>query len=139
MLNAYLSFNGTCAEAFRFYERSLGGKIEMLMTHGESPMRDQFPADWHDRVMHVRLTVGHDTLMGGDAPPDRYEAPHGFCLSVSAKTRDEAERLFGELSANGKVTMPFEKTFWSTGFGMAIDRFGIPWMVNTEEAPAAAG
>jgi PhnB protein len=135
MLNTYLSFNGDCAEAFRFYERCLGGKIEMLMTHGESPMKDQFPADWRDRVMHVRLAVGNDTLMGGDAPPDHYQAPHGFCVSISAKKRDEAARIFEELSADGKVTMPFEKTFWSTGFGMAIDRFGIPWMVNTEETP----
>ena len=134
MLNAYLSFNGNCTEAFRFYERCLSGKIEMLMTHGESPMKDQFPPDWRDRVMHVRMTVGNDTLMGGDAPPDRYQAPHGFCVSVSAATRADAERMFNELSANGKITMPFQETFWSSGFGMAIDRFGTPWMVNCEVA-----
>ncbi len=134
MLSAYLNFNGNCAEAFKFYERCLGGTIEMLMTHGESPMKDQFPAEWRDKVMHMRMKVGGDTLMGSDAPPDGYSAPHGMCVSISAPTRPDAERIFNELSADGKITMPFQQTFWSSGFGMAVDRFGIPWMVNCEVA-----
>jgi PhnB protein len=136
MLNAYLNFNGNCAEAFRFYERCLGGKIEMLMTNGETPMKDQFPPEQHGRVMHVRMKVGDDVLMGGDCPPGRYSAPHGMCMSISAPTPADAQRIFNELSADGKIDMPFQKTFWSVGFGMATDRFGIPWMVNCEVAPA---
>lgn len=139
MLNAYLNFDGNCAEAFGFYERCLGGRIEMLMTNGESPMKDQTPPEHRNRVMHVRLRVGNDVLMGSDCPPNQYSAPHGFCVSISAPTRADAERLFNGLSADGKVTMPFQKTFWSEGFGMTIDRFGIPWMVNCEVEPAAAG
>ena len=136
MLNAYLNFNGNCAEAFRFYEKCFGGRIEMLMTNGETPMKDQFPPEQHNRVMHVRLRVGNDVLMGSDAPPDHYAVPHGMCVSISAPTAAEAAHIFNELSANGKITMPFQRTFWSEGFGMATDRFGIPWMVNCEVAPA---
>jgi PhnB protein len=139
MLNAYLNFNGNCAEAFRFYEKCLGGKIEFLQTHGEAPVRDQVPSGWHDRVMHVTMKVGNDTLMGSDAPPDRYAPPNGIYVSVHAATVADAERIFGELSASGEILMPFQKTFWSSGFGMARDRFGIPWMVNCAEAPAVAG
>ena len=134
MVNAYLSFNGNCAEAFRFYERCFGGKIEFLQAYGESPMKDQVPPEWRDKVMHVTMKVGGDGLMGSDAPPDRYEAPRGIYMSVSPPKQADAERIFNELSAGGTVTMPFQKTFWSSGFGMTIDRFGIPWMVNCEQA-----
>src|SRR6266545_1980257 len=91
-------------------DQAIGGRDAQCLS--------QFPPDWRDRVMHVRMTVGNDTLMGGDAPPDHYQAPHGFCVSVSAATRADAERMFNELSANGKITMPFQETFWSSGFGM---------------------
>jgi PhnB protein len=136
MLNAYLNFNGNCAEAFRFYEKCFGGKIEMLMTNGESPIREQTPPEHHNRVMHVRMKVGNDVLMGSDCQPGHYSAPHGMCVSISAPTPVEAQRIFSDLSAGGKITMPFEQTFWSLGFGMATDRYGIPWMVNCEVAPA---
>ena len=137
MFTTYLNFNGTCAEAFRFYERCFGGKIEFIQTFGESPMKDSVPPDQHGFVMHVTLKVGDGTLMGSDAPGDRYEKPQGMYVSVHPKTPAEAERIFDELSKGGSVEMPFQKTFWSSGFGMAVDRFGIPWMVNCEEAPAA--
>jgi len=80
--------------------------------------------------------VDDDTLMGSDAPPGRYQAPQGIYVAVHPKTYAEAERIFNELSAGGSVEMPFQKTFWSPGFGMTRDRFGIPWMVNCETAPA---
>jgi PhnB protein len=133
-LTPYLNFNGQCAEAFKFYERTLGGKIEMMQTHGESPMKDQVPAEWRDKVVHARLVVGNQVLMGSDAPPPHYAAPQGMSISISVKSPAEGERIFKALSDNGKVTMPFQKTFWSPGFGMAVDRFGIPWMVNCEPA-----
>jgi PhnB protein len=135
MFNAYLNFNGNCAEAFRFYERCFGGKIEFLQTFGESPMKDSVQPDQYGLVMHVALKVDGDTLMGSDAPSDRYEAPHGIYVLIAPKTYGDAERIFNELSASGKVEMPFQKTFWSQGFGMTSDRFGIPWMVNCETAP----
>jgi Uncharacterized protein conserved in bacteria len=136
MFTTYLNFKGNCAEAFRFYERCFGGKIEFIQTFGESPMKDSVRPDEYDLVMHVTLKVDGDTLMGSDAPPDRYEAPQGMYVSVHPKTYAEAERIFHDLSDGGTPEMPFQKTFWSAGFGMTRDRFGIPWMVNCEQQPS---
>jgi PhnB protein len=133
-ITAYLVFNGRCEEAFKFYEKSLGGKIQMAMTFGDSPMSDQAPADWRNKIMHARMTVGDTVLMGSDAPPDRYEEPKGFSLSVGTKDPAEAERIFNELAAGGKEQMPLQQTFWAVKFGMLVDRFGIPWMINCEQA-----
>jgi PhnB protein len=136
MFTTYLNFNGDCAKAFRFYERCFGGRIEFLQTFGESPMKDSVQPDQYGLVMHVTLKVEGGTLMGSDATPDRYEAPQGIYVSIAPKTFADGERIFNELSAGGNVEMPFQETFWSVGFGMATDRFGIPWMVNCE-VPAA--
>jgi len=135
-LNPYLIFNGQCEAAFKFYEKCLGGKIEATMTHGDSPMSQQVPEEWRKKIMHARMTVGDVVLMGSDAPPDHYQAPQGFSLSIGAKDPAEAERIFNELAQNGKVQMPLQKTFWAVRFGMVVDRFGIPWMVNCEQAAA---
>ena len=80
------------------------------------------------------MTVGDNVLMASDAPPDHYQQPKGFSVSIQLKDVAEAERIFNALAENGKLTMPFEATFWSPGFGMCVDRFGIPWMVNCERA-----
>jgi PhnB protein len=135
-LSPYLNFNGECAAAFKFYEQCLRGKIVMMQTHGESPMKDQVPPDWHDRVLHARLTVGDRAIMGSDVPPATYATPQGMTVSVSVAAATEAERIFNALSENGKINMPFQKTFWSAGFGMLVDRFGTPWIVNTAEHAA---
>jgi PhnB protein len=133
-LGPYLNFNGRCAEAFKFYEQCLGGKIVMMQTHGESPMKEHVPADWRDKIIHARLVVGNHVLMGSDAPPEHYAAPQGMYVSTSVALPADAERIFNALAENGKVSMPFQTTFWSPGFGMLVDRFGIPWMVNCEPA-----
>jgi PhnB protein len=133
-ISPYLNFKGDCAAAFAFYEKCLGGKIVMMQKHGETPMKDHVPAEWQDKVMHVRLVVGGQALMGSDAPPDRYAPPQGMSVSISIPTPAEAERAFNGLAEGGKVDMPFQKTFWSAGFGMLVDRYGIPWMVNCEQA-----
>ena len=135
-VSPYLNFDGQCAEAFRFYEKTLGGTIVMMQTFGDSPAKDQVPPDWRDKIVHVRLDLGGHTIMGSDAPPPNYSAPQGVFISVNVQLAD-AKRVFDALSAGGKVTMPFGATFWSPGFGMAFDRFGVPWMVNAEPAPAA--
>ena len=132
-LSPYVNFNGQCAEAFKFYEQQLGGKVLMMMTFGESPMKDQTAADWRDKVMHATLAIGDTVLMGMDAGPTHYAAPQGVFVSLTVAAA-EAERIFKALADGGKVTMPFQKTFWSPGFGMAVDRFGIPWMVGSEPA-----
>ncbi|HXI82558.1 MAG TPA: VOC family protein [Verrucomicrobiae bacterium] len=133
-LNPYLSFNGQCEAAFKFYERCLGGKIVFTMTYGESPMADKVPADWGKKILHVRLMVGDQALMGADAPPKHYEKPQGFSVTIAVDDPADAERIFHALSEKGTVSMPIQKTFWAQRFGMLVDQFGIPWMINCEEA-----
>ena len=131
----YLNFNGQCAEAFRFYEQVLGGKIEMMMTHGDSPIAGEVPPTWHDRILHARLVVSDQVLMASDSPPEYYEKPQGLYVSLNVDNPADAERIFHALAENGTVKMPFEKTFWAAGgFGMLVDRFGTPWMVNCEKS-----
>jgi PhnB protein len=130
----YLNFDGQCAEAFRLYERVLGGKIESMLTHGASPIAGEVPSQWHDRIMHARLVLGNQVLMGSDSPPEHYVKPEGVYVSLQVDAPADAERIFRALAEKGKVTMPLEKTFWAARFGMLVDRFGIPWMVNCESA-----
>jgi PhnB protein len=131
-INPYLIFNGNCREAFSFYERVLGGKIDFSMTYGESPAPGEAPAAHRDRIMHARMSVRGQTLMGSDAHGGRYDKPQGAWISVSVDSAAEGERIFKALSENGSTVMAFQKTFWAEGFGMCIDRFGTPWMVNAE-------
>lgn len=133
-LNPYLAFNGQCEAAFKLYERVLGGKIEFTMTFGESPMGNDTPAEWRNKIMHTRLVVGDNVLMGSDAPPGRYEKPQGISISINVDKPTDAERVFTALAENGTVQMPIQKTFWAERFGMAVDKFGTPWMVNCEKA-----
>lgn len=127
-LNAYLHFNGNCEEAFAFYAKATGGVIEMKSTFGESPMAAQMPA-MKDKIVHARLRIGDQILMGSDAPPERYKAPQGFSLSLGTKTAADAERMFQALSEGGQVQMPLAQSFFAERFGMLVDRFGVPWMV----------
>lgn len=131
-LNPYLNFNGECAAALKFYEEALGGKVVFSMTWREMPGAEQFPAETHNLIMHATLNVGDDTLMCADSPPGQYKTPTGMNVSIHLKEVPEGERIFQTLSEGGNVKMPFQKTFWSPGFGMCVDRFGIPWMVNCE-------
>ncbi len=138
-MNPYLSFKGECEAAFKFYEQCLGGQLGAIFRYAGSPLADQVPPDWSDKIMHGSLTVSGTVLMGGDVAPDRYEEPKGFSLSLQIKSTTEAERIFHELAKDGRVVMPLEKTFWAVRFGMVVDRFGIPWLINCEESdqPAA--
>lgn len=131
-LNPYLSFNGQCEAAFKFYERCLGGKIGVMLNYGSSPMAEQVPSEWRDKIMHVRLTVGDQVLMGSDSPPEHYEETKGMSVSLNLNDPAEAERIFHALAENGTVRMPIQETFWAARFGMLVDQFGIPWMVNCE-------
>lgn len=133
-LNPYLMFDGQCKAAFEFYEQCLGGKDLYLMTHGESPMADQVLPEWRDKIMHASLIVENLSLMGSDCPPEQYEAPKGFSVSINLDDSAKAEQLFQALSEGGKIQMALQETFWAVRFGMLIDRFGIPWMVNCEKA-----
>jgi PhnB protein len=133
-LNTYLSFDGNCAAAFRFYERVLGGKILMTMCYGDMPGCTEMSADIKAKVAHVRMQLGDKLLMGSDSPPGRFEKPKGFHVNIGVTDPAEADRLFGALSENGTVTMPIQETFWAARFGMLVDQFGTPWMINCEKA-----
>lgn len=130
----YLNFDGDCAEAFRFYEQVLGGRIEFMQSFGESPMAGEIGPEGHDRIMHARLAVGDQVLMASDSPPEYYERPQGLYVSIHVEEPGDAERIFQALAEKGTVKMPFEKTFWAAGgFGMLVDRYGTPWMINCEK------
>jgi PhnB protein len=133
-INPYLLFNGNCEEAFKFYEKLFGGKIEAMMTHAGTPAGENVPAEWGEKILHARLAVGDQILMASDAPPSHFEKPQGFSVSLDIKSPAEAERIFNGLAEKGKTTMPFGQTFWAYRFGMAVDRFGIPWIINCEKA-----
>jgi PhnB protein len=106
-----------------------------MMTFGESPMAGEMPPESHSRILHARLVVDGQALMGSDAPPEYYAKPQGLYVSLNVETQADGERIFRALAEGGTVTMPFEKTFWAAGgFGMLTDRFGTPWMVNCERA-----
>ena len=135
-INPYLNFDGQCAEAFRFYARVLGGTLEMR-TFGDSPMAGEAPPEMRDRVVHVRLEVGDQVLMGSDSPPEHFQKPQGLWISLQIDRVADAERVFHALAEGGAVAMPFEKTFWATRFGMVTDRFGTPWMVNCNDPDAS--
>ena len=136
-LNPYLAFDGRCREAFTFYEKTLSGKIAFIQTMGDSPMAANMPAEAHDRIMHVTLHVGDQVLQGADAPPGQFTKPAGFCVAMHFDDVEEGKRVFDGLAQNGKVQMPFQATFWAKGFGMLIDQFGTPWIVNAGQTVGA--
>ena len=129
-IHAYLMFDGQCEQAFNFYAELLGGKLE-LMRFGESPEAGEVPPEFHDRVMHVCLTVGDQILMASDTIPQYpHEGIKGCSISLQVDNVPEAERLYEALSAGGEVQMALQATFWATQFAMLTDRFGVPWMIN---------
>jgi PhnB protein len=135
----YLLFNGNCAEAFKFYEQTLGGKIEMISTYGDTPAAEHAPPGSADKVMHASMSIGDTRLMGSDAPPGHYSQPQGLSVALGLNDAAKGEQIFNALAENGTVQMPYQPTFWAAGFGMCVDRFGIPWMVNVEQAGAKSG
>ena len=139
LMHPYLSFKGDCEAAFTFYEQCLGGQPGPLFRYGGTSLAGQVPADWSDKVMHASVTIGGQLLQGADVAPEGYEAPKGFSLSLQIKDVAEAERIFGELANEGTIVMPLEETFWAARFGMVVDRFGVPWLINCERAEQTAG
>ncbi|MFZ0771633.1 MAG: VOC family protein [Candidatus Sulfotelmatobacter sp.] len=133
-LNPHLNFNGECEAAFKFYEQYLGGKITFMMSHEGSPMADQVPTAWRNKILHATLKIGDEVLTGADAQPEHYQKPQGFSVMLGIQPPAEAERIFHALAENGTVQIPLQETFWAIRFGMLVDRFGIPWIVNCGKA-----
>lgn len=129
----YLTFNGECEAAFKFYEACLGAKIVTMLNHEGTPAEGHVPKEWLKKIMHARLSLNGQFLMGSDGPSDRYEKPQGFSVTLQITDPAEAERVFKSLSEDGQIRMPLQETFWAARFGMLVDRFGIPWMINCEK------
>ena len=133
-MSVYVNFAGKCAEAFRFYEQQLGGKITMLMTHGQGPDQGRVNPDWKDTVLHARISLGDTELLGADIPSA--QPMRSAYLTLAADSDGEAERMFSALSDKGEVFMPMAETFFASRFGQLRDRFGINWMILRERPRA---
>jgi PhnB protein len=130
MLTPYLFYQDKCEAAFNYYAKVLDGKIEMMLRSEEAPEEMPVAPERKKTIMHARMSIGDSVLMASDSPPEHHHRPQGFSVSLTIKDPAEAERKFKALADGGNVTMPFGKTFFSKGFGMCVDRFGIPWMVS---------
>ncbi|MBU6458856.1 MAG: VOC family protein [Bradyrhizobium sp.] len=131
-INPYLFFDSNCEAAFKFYEKVLGGKIEMLLRNEDAPADAGMPSppERKQMIMHAKMSIDGQVLMASDAPPSHFQKPQGFAISITIRDLAEAEQKFKALSEGGTAGMPFGKTFFAKGFGMCVDQFGIPWMVN---------
>jgi PhnB protein len=138
-LHTYLNFGGNCEEAFRFYEKNLGGKIEMMMRYGEQPDPKNAPPGTEKWILYVNMTIGETQLMGSDVPPERFQPMRSVYLSLAVDSSEEAERIYALLSEGGEVFMPMAETFFAHRFGMLRDRFGTSWMIlHQKPMPANA-
>ena len=130
----YLNFGGNCREAFTRYHEIFGGELQLMSMADMPGGGDQVPAEQRDLVMHAALVIGDDLLMASDAQPGDFGPVQYMYVNYSCDDAAEAERVFAALSEGGKVEMPLEATFWSPAFGVCVDRFGTPWMVNAQGA-----
>jgi PhnB protein len=131
-ISSYLNFKDQCAAAFNFYARVLGGEA-MFIRAADTPVAQQMPPDRQNFIMHARLAIGDQVILGSDTPPEHYRLPQGFSVSINVDEPDEAERIHKALSEGGTITMPVQETFWAERFGMLVDRFGTHWMINCEK------
>lgn len=131
-LHTYLNYGGNCEQAFRFYEKHLGAKITMLMTHSQNPGPDALPPEQKDKILYARMSIGATELMASDVPPERFQPMRSVYLSLSVDSTPEAERIYALLSESGEIFMPMQETFFAHRFGMLRDKFGTSWMVIHE-------
>jgi PhnB protein len=132
-ISPYLSFDGDCEAALRFYERCLGAKVVAMFTFAGSPMAAQVPADWGKKIMHATFSVGEQTFGAADAPPGSYTRPQGITLTLKVEAPTAADRIFEALAEKATVQMPIQETFWAHRFGMLTDQFGTPWMIQCDK------
>ncbi len=138
-VNVYLTFNGNCEEAFNFYKSVFGGEFPYVGRFSEMPPQEGMPPiseEDKNKIMHISLPISAETtIMGSDTAGDwgaNFKQGNNFSISINTDTTEEADRLFSELSENGSITMPLNKTFWGSYFGMFTDQFGIAWMMNVD-------
>ncbi|HET8884805.1 MAG TPA: VOC family protein [Salinimicrobium sp.] len=135
-INPYLTFNGTCEEAFNLYQSVFGGEFQHVNRYSEMPSEHPLPESEKNKIMHIALPISKETmLMGSDSSAvfgTATQIGDNVSISINTTTDDEAKRIFEALSAGGEIKMPLEKTFWGALFGMFTDKFGIHWMVNCD-------
>jgi len=129
-VNPYLFYNGNCEAALKFYQKVLGARIEQTFTYDSASEPMPMPPEWNKKIMHAKISIDGEVIMASDAPPGNFHQPQGFSVSLQVEDPADAARRFKALAEGGSINMPFEKTFFSKGFGMCVDQFGIPWMVN---------
>jgi len=138
-VNPYITFSGTCEEAFNFYKSVFGGGFQYIGRFSEMPDNDKIPEEAKNYIMHVSLPISKETILMGSDALDTFghvmTTGNNISISINAESEEEATRLFNGLSAGGRITMPLEKTFWGSFFGMFTDKFGINWMVNHDTQP----
>ena len=130
-ITPHLCFDGQCRVAFSAYQQILGGKIQTMLSYGESPMAAQVESQWHDRILHASLQFGDLELTGVDLLPRDFRKPQGFFVTLTIEDAVRANRIFTSLAEGGEVRLPFQPTFWSPGFGVVVDRFAIPWEISS--------
>ena len=128
-LNPYLNFGGNCEEAFRFYEKHLGGKINTMMRFSDQPDPKNVPPGTEKLVLYANMTLGETEVMASDTPPARFQPMRSVYLSLGVDSNEEAERIYGLLSDGGEVFMSMGETFFAHRFGMLRDKFGTSWMI----------
>ncbi len=131
-ITPYLSFNGQCEAALKFYERCLGGRILTIMPYAGSPMAGEVPPEWGKKIMHATFSLGDHTFGSADAPPGSYRNPQGLSLTLHIDEPSETDRVWAMLAERGTVQMPLQETFWARRFGVLTDEFGTPWLIQCE-------
>ena len=134
-VNVYLFFNGQCEEAFAQYAELFGTSPDYIQRYKDLPDHEDnpMPGDMLEKIMHMSLPLGDMCLMGSDSPPQFFEKPQGYSVSLNFTDVEQGRTMFEALAEGGQIKMPFEKTFWGPGFGACVDKFGTPWMINCNE------
>lgn len=130
-ISPHLCFDGQCREAMQLYQSILGGTLQTMLTYGETPMASSMDSRWHARIVHATLVLDGFELTGVDMISGAYQRPQGFFVTLTVAGIARASEIFRALSHGGTTKVPFGKTFWSPGFGVFVDRFSIPWEINT--------
>jgi PhnB protein len=134
-VSPYLNYGGNCEEAFRFYEKHLGGKVTFMMTHEQMPAPSNIPDHWKKKILYAHMTFGDSELMANDVPADRFQPIRSAYLSLAVDSIEEAERVHALLSDGGQIFMPMEETFFAFRFSMLRDKFGTSWMIIHARPP----
>jgi PhnB protein len=135
-ISPHLTFDGQCRPAFQMYQRIFGGDLATMLSYGDSPMASQTDSEFHDRIVHAALRLKDHELTGVDVLPQDYKRPQGFFVTMTVDDSKRAAKVFDALAEGGMILLPFVPTFWSPGFGVVVDRYGVPWEINSDASSA---